>query len=91
MPYITLENRKKFKAVQLPFKLCADLNKLSAGDLNYLITWIIDRQIDDANYARYNEIIGALECCKQELYRRMIAPYEDKKKKENGEVYSNAE
>ena len=87
MPYIKRETKRKFQAVQLPFKLQADLNRLNAGELNYLITWIINRQLDDANYARYNEIMGALECCKLELYRRMIAPYEDKKIKENGDVY----
>jgi len=90
MPYIKPESKGKFKAVLFPFKVSADLNRLSAGDLNYLLTAIIDRQLDNANYARYNEIMGALECCKLELYRRMIAPYEDKKKKENGDVYTNS-
>jgi hypothetical protein len=66
----------------------AELNRLSAGDINYLFTAIIDRQLTNANYARYNEIIGALESCKLELYRRMIVPYENKKIKENGDVYT---
>jgi hypothetical protein len=35
----------------------------------------------------YNDVIGALECCKLELYRRMVAPYENTKIKENGDVY----
>lgn len=91
MPYVKMETRRKFQAVQFPFKLQADLNRLNAGELNYLITWIIDRQLDDANYARFNEIIGALECCKLELYRRMIAKYEDKKIKENGDVFTVTE
>lgn len=73
-----------------PFLVSAELNRLTAGELNYLITKIIDRQLDNANYARYNEIIGALECCKMELYRRILAQYEDKKKKENGDVYTNS-
>jgi len=72
-----------------PFLVSAELNRLTAGELNYLFTRIIDRQLDNANYARYNELIGALECCKLELYRRMIVPYEDKKKKDNGDVYDN--
>ena len=87
MPYIDQKSRAKFKAVMFPFLVSAELNKLTAGELNYLFTRIIDRQLDNANYARYNEIIGALECCKLELYRRMIVPYEDNKKKENGDVY----
>jgi len=88
MPYIKVDDRKKFKAVMFPFLVSAELNRLTAGELNYLFTKIIDRQLDNANYARYNEIIGALECCKLELYRRMLIPYEDKKKKENGDVYT---
>ena len=90
MPYIKNEDRKKFKAVMFPFLVSAELNRLTAGELNYLFTRIIDRQLDGANYARYNEIIGALECCKLELYRRLLCPYEDKKKKENGDVYTNS-
>jgi len=88
MPYIKIENRKKFKAVLFPFLVSAELNRLSAGDLNYLFTAIIDRQLKDANYARMNEIVGALECCKQEFIRRKLNPYEDKKIAENGDVYS---
>jgi hypothetical protein len=87
-PYIKQEDRKKFRAVQFPFKVTADLNKLTAGELNYLFTWIIDRQLTNANYARMNEIVGALECCKQEFIRRKLNPYEDKKIKENSDVYS---
>jgi len=30
---------------------------------------------------------GVLENVKQEMYRRLAAPYEDKKAEENGDVY----
>lgn len=33
------------------------------------------------------EIGGAIECAKLEFYRRVAAPYEDKKIAENGDVY----
>lgn len=89
MPYIKKEDREKFNLILAPFMVRSELNNLNAGELNYLITKIIDRQLGLApNYARYNEIIGMLECCKLELYRRMLAPYEDKKKDSNGDVYS---
>jgi hypothetical protein len=39
------------------------------------------------NYKHINEIIGVLECAKQEFYRRVAAPYEDTKIQENGDVY----
>ena len=38
-----------------------------------------------------NAIIGALECAKLELYRRVAAPYEDDKIIENGDVYTQSE
>jgi hypothetical protein len=62
----------------------------SPGELNYLITMLVDGylQLHGANYARISEVIGALECAKLEVYRRIAAPYEDKKMRENGDVYS---
>ena len=63
------------------------------GTLNYIISRLCDYWTQDidgkANYERYNAVIGVLECAKQELYRRQIAPYEDEKCEENGDVYRN--
>jgi len=36
------------------------------------------------NYKNINAAIGVLECCKQELYRKTAAPYEDIKINNNG-------
>ena len=60
-----------------------------AGELNYLFTSIIIKYIEQhgLRYSTLNDIIGALECCKLELYRRIIIPYEDKKIAENEDVY----
>lgn len=60
------------------------------GDLNFLITEILDKYLRDTglNYRNINAAIGVLECAKLELYRRIAAPYEDKKIAENGDVYS---
>lgn len=61
----------------------------TAGELNYLFTMLIDTYLTaNKNYQAINDCLGALEGCKLELYRRVAAPYEDKKIKENGEVYS---
>ena len=38
-------------------------------------------------FSDYCVLLGALEAAKLELYRRYIAPYEDKKMKEHGDVY----
>lgn len=58
------------------------------GQLNFVITKLCHHYIKDRQfcYATLNEVIGVLECAKQELYRTIVAPYEDKKRKENGSI-----
>ena len=58
------------------------------GLLNFAITELLGKIYKDANYHSYNEAIGMLECCKLELYRKRIAPYENQKEHENGSVTS---
>lgn len=82
MPYI--KNRERFDKLLCDF---SDLGPLCAGDLNYLIASFVDISARGGNYARLNEMIGCLECAKLEIYRRMIAPYEDVKAEENGDVF----
>ena len=61
----------------------------TAGELNYAITRIVDTYLNGAlSYDGINSIIGALECAKLELYRRVAAPYENVKIHENGDVYT---
>jgi hypothetical protein len=62
---------------------------MSSGELNYQITRLCVGYLDrhGLRYFTLNDIIGALECAKMELYRRVAAPYEDEKIKENGDVY----
>ena len=58
------------------------------GELNYIITKLVLRFLgSEPNYASHNAVIGVLECAKQELYRRVVVPYEEKKREENGDVY----
>lgn len=60
------------------------------GELNYVITDLLMKALEDGggvSYTRINALVGVLECAKMELYRRVAAPYEDKKKEENGDVY----
>ncbi len=58
------------------------------GELNYLLTMTCLSYLKGREgYRFYNDVIGALECCKLEMYRRAVAPYEDQKIKENGDVY----
>lgn len=61
-------------------------NQSRDGLLNYTITRLIKDLYPNAKYHDWNEVIGMLECCKLEVYRKMIGPYEDLKEIENGKV-----
>ena len=81
MPYVKKDQRPALEKGRLPE---------DAGELNYVITRLIDAYLDRSGgvrYTRLNEVIGVLECAKLELYRRIAAPYEDRKIAENGDVY----
>jgi hypothetical protein len=81
MPYIEAKARERIDGGGAPE---------SAGELNYAVTRLVDAYLVDhggLRYALLNEAIGALECAKIELYRRLAAPYEDEKRKETGDVY----
>lgn len=81
MPYIVRERRdeivKEYQKPQTP------------GELNYAFTEFANMYLRRAglNYQTINDIMGAFEGAKAEFYRRIASPYEDKKIKENGDVY----
>lgn len=80
MPYIEEKRRKQIR----------DGDTIdTAGELNFVFTEKIVEYLTDhgTSYQTINDIIGVLENCKLELYRRVIAPYEDEKIKKNGDVY----
>lgn len=83
MPYASKDRRE---ALQLSYK--AKGSPQVAGELNYLFTIIAQRYLKEhgLNYQHINDCIGALEGAKLELYRRIVAPYEDTKIEENGDV-----
>lgn len=60
------------------------------GELNYQISKLLNdfMAMKQLNYSAINEAMGALESAKMEFYRRVAAPYEELKAKQNGEVYS---
>ena len=58
------------------------------------ITRLVDAYLvrrGGVRYAHLNEVVGALECAKLELYRRLAAPYEDDKLRATGDVYRATE
>ena len=86
MPYIKQDERKVLdRHIEALKQFIAN-----EGELNYVITRLCDQHLDWAGkkYSNINTIIGVLECAKQEFYRRVAAPYETRKMKNNGDVYS---
>ena len=80
MPYIEQLRRQELES--------GEDTPANAGELNYLVTRLVLSFLGDQPHcADFNNAIGALECAKLELYRRMIAPYEDQKIAETGDVY----
>ena len=64
------------------------------GDLNYAITVLLREHLGglarsgvEVTYQHLNDCLGALEGAKLEFYRRVVVPYEEKKRTENGDVY----
>lgn len=86
MPYIKKEYRNKFTPI---LNLLHDeIRPANAGELNYLITMLMKDYVNskDKTYTTYNEVVGVLECAKQEFYRRDVSDYENVKIRENGDV-----
>jgi hypothetical protein len=87
LPYIKPESRVKYEKVL--DELIGILKSLPAdevdGELNHVVTKIL-KQTYPVRYFQINKAIGVLECVKLEFYRRVAAPYEDKKIKESGDV-----
>lgn len=85
MPYIKNED----KAILMEAMAAEKFGPRTSGELNWLLTMFCKRYIDDhgLKYQTINDIVGALEGAKLEFYRRVAAPYEDTKIKENGDVY----
>lgn len=90
MPYIAQNLRS---LLDTPLEQIEAILSASEGDfeaiLNYLICRISDAHLirQGTRYANINRIIGAIECSKQEIYRRLAAGYEDSKIAENGDAF----
>lgn len=80
MPYIPRIRRDAIESGGAP---------QSAGELNYLVTKLCSAFYarSEKRYQDCNDILGALDGAKLEFYRRVVVPYEDKKRAENGDVY----
>lgn len=84
MPYIREEDRERLRLLLIA--LPEEIN--TSGELAYVVThlmyqfWKRDPSFD--NWARTR---GAVDDQVDEMRRRVIAPYEDAKRGENGDVF----
>jgi len=87
LPYIKPEDRMKYERIldELIVVLKSLPTEEVDGELNYVVTKIL-KQIYPLRYFHINKAVGVLECVKLEFYRRVAAPYEDKKIKESSDV-----
>jgi len=83
MPYIKDKDKRKFLD-SLIFAFTKIFGNDIAGNLNYFLFKLA--KVSCNSYWQYRDFIGELEATKLEIYRRQVAPYEDKKIKENGDV-----
>lgn len=84
MPYITAESKRKLEMFNT-----SNHTYQTPGELNYFLTKECIRYISQkgSSYQTYNDVLGVLNAMSHEVYRRLIAPYEDQKCKENGDVF----
>lgn len=87
MPYVT-QDRKALLDPQIgPLVDALKSLPFKDGDVNYTLTKIVDALYGKGGYTAYNAALGVLDAAAREFYRRRVAPYEDLKIAENGEVY----
>lgn len=89
MPYISRDSRYVLDGTigLLAKEIKEFVGPAIPGALNYAMTKLILSVYNETkNYNTYNTIIGVLESCKLEMYRKQVAEYEDIKIKENGAV-----
>ena len=87
MPYISQDDRTPIDQLVQP--LIEHLQSLPAdqqdGALNYTVTKVL-KNLYPPKYFNYNRAMGVLSSIQAEWYRRDVAPYEDQKIAENGDV-----
>jgi len=86
-PYIDKESRVFWDAKMTNLLDVID-SDVEAGKINYIITKLLQKWIKNKlRYVSICLVCGTLICVLLEFYRRVAAPYEDKKIDEEGDVF----
>jgi len=94
MPYLTDDARAKIDDhINDLIDVLINTDVSVPGGLNYAICRVADGVIaaKGESYSIYNTLLGSVEAAKLEIYRRMVAPYEDVKCQANGEVFGTTQ
>ena len=91
MPYIKQKDRRKFEPQLGKLRECVKNNlwdvTMSKGDLTYLVYALgLEFFKNKKSYTNISTAISCLNDAAEELRRRYLNPYEDKKIEENGDV-----
>lgn len=81
MPYVKQERRAQLDVMVKGLQHVIRVD----GDLNYVLFALAKRHLEPS-YNTYKNFIGELNETVAEIRRRILAPYEDQKIKENGDV-----
>ena len=86
MPYI-----KQIERDEIDIKVAKLAGEIETdGQLNYAISTLLLTNIrydpKGLSYQKLNNLMGVLECVKQEFYRTTVANYEEVKRKQNGDL-----
>lgn len=87
MPYITEKEREEYKEPLFILMRRLANKGWKPGHLNYVIYQMVSASFrSKPSYTRGNRVLGVLSAVGHEFYRRLLAPYEDEKIEENGDV-----
>jgi len=90
LPYVTDKWKYKYQRclVHLASRLIEDTmgGKENTGVVVYVVYLLLKRIYGEGNFEVRSNALKVLESAKLEYYRRVIAPYEDKKIRINGDV-----
>ena len=94
MPYIKEEARVFLdECIENMIQCLTEGNELTddeflsiLGEINYTFSRVLAGSMGKTSYSKIAMATGVLENIKQEFYRRLASPYEDKKARENGDI-----
>jgi len=96
MPYINEKRREALSDIldEVRYSFCSDedIDKGEKGDINYLVCMIVVKYLlarGELNYQTISEAIDAVHDAECELRRRLLEVYEDKKIRENGDIFQD--